>query len=135
MYLTGYFLVSVLLWRTQDRLCLLGHPDRVPDGERRLYEEIITADTELRKIINRMPIFFREQRIQDKTLPVHILQQREVTQLSLSHKVCIPSSAYFERTPDYSMLTMILVPKHPPPFSDILFSKPLVFVHKGLYLE
>ncbi|KAJ5419427.1 C6 transcription factor [Penicillium crustosum] len=83
--------VAVLLWRTQDRLCLLGHPDREPDGERRLYEEIIIADTELRKIISRMPIFFREKVSQDKTLPAHIVQQREVTQLSLSHKVCNPS--------------------------------------------
>lgn len=84
------FLVAVLLWRTQDRLYLLGHPDQVPNGERRLYEEIMTADTELRNIINRMPIFFREQEFQDEALPAHVLQQREVTYLSLSHKVRIP---------------------------------------------
>lgn len=84
-------LVAVLLWQTQDRLCILGHPAQIPDGERRLYEEIIKADTELRKIIKRMPIFFRECRPQDNTLPSNILQQKEVTQLSLSHKVCISS--------------------------------------------
>lgn len=88
-------LVAVLLWRTQDRLCVLGHPSRVSDGERKLYEEIIMADTELRKIIDRMPIFFRQYNPHDENLPSHILQQKEVTQLSLSHKVSITTFQIF----------------------------------------
>ncbi|CAI7663202.1 unnamed protein product [Penicillium bialowiezense] len=118
--------IAVLLWRTQDRLCALGHPSRVSDGERRLYEEIIRADAELRKITDQMPTFFRQHRPQDKALPAHVLQQKEVTQLSLSHKVWISILAVCDR-----MLTLTIVPEHSPPFSNILFPKPLVLLHKG----
>ena len=37
--LTVVLTVSVLIWKTQDRMCRLGHPDESQDGLRRLYDE------------------------------------------------------------------------------------------------
>ncbi|KAE8151317.1 hypothetical protein BDV25DRAFT_152784 [Aspergillus avenaceus] len=77
--------ISVLLWKTQDAMCAQGHPSQTPDGVKRLYEKVIQADTELRSIMKKVPVFFRSDQL-DHTLPPHILQQRKVTLLSLSHK-------------------------------------------------
>ena len=57
--LTVLLTVSVLIWKTHDRMCRAGHPDESQDGLRRLYDEVISADSELKKIMQNLPIFFR----------------------------------------------------------------------------
>ncbi|SPO07705.1 uncharacterized protein DNG_10400 [Cephalotrichum gorgonifer] len=78
--------ISVLIWKTQDRLCSLGHPSKMVDGLRKLYEEVIIADSELKKIMKRMPVFYREDNANLDVLPPHITQQRRVMLLSMCHK-------------------------------------------------
>lgn len=56
--LTVVLTVSVPIWKTQDRMCRVGHPDQSQDGIRRLYDEVISADSELKQIMQNIPTFF-----------------------------------------------------------------------------
>ncbi|KAL2823905.1 putative C6 transcription factor [Aspergillus cavernicola] len=78
--------VTVLIWRTQDRMCQQGHPDGVEDGLRKLYSEVIKADRELRQLMDKMPSFFRTAPEAPTMLPAHVRYQREVLSLALAHK-------------------------------------------------
>lgn len=39
-------------------MCRVGHPDQSQDGIRRLYDEVISADSELKQIMQNIPTFF-----------------------------------------------------------------------------
>ncbi|KAE8377608.1 hypothetical protein BDV26DRAFT_304886 [Aspergillus bertholletiae] len=78
--------VSVLIWKMQDRMLTLGHPGQSQDGLVKLYEEVIHADSELKKIMKHMPRFYREDGVVDSQLPPHIAQQRQAAMMSMAHK-------------------------------------------------
>ncbi|PYI12916.1 hypothetical protein BO99DRAFT_486158 [Aspergillus violaceofuscus CBS 115571] len=78
--------VAVLIWKTQDKMCQQGHPNKVDDGLRKLYTEVIQADRDLRELMNKMPSFFRGPTTSSSMQEVHIKFQREVLFLALAHK-------------------------------------------------
>ncbi|KAL6240230.1 hypothetical protein RBB50_012877 [Rhinocladiella similis] len=78
--------VSVLVWKTQDRMCSLGHPNRVQNGIRDIYGEVLLADSLLKEIIQEMPSFLREEVPSVQQDHHHVEQQRRALQLALAHK-------------------------------------------------
>lgn len=80
--------VSVLIWKTQDQMCKLGPPQEIGDGLHKLYSQVISADEELRSIMKKMPIFYREDGPPQESWPSNIQQQRHILFLALAHKVC-----------------------------------------------
>ncbi|KAL4951718.1 hypothetical protein BDW69DRAFT_201270 [Aspergillus filifer] len=82
--------VAVLIWKTQDKMCQLGHPNGVDDGLRKLYSEVIRADQELRELMEKMPTFFRTDyhtsTVHQNQHPAHIRHQHRILSLALAHK-------------------------------------------------
>ncbi|KAF9883349.1 hypothetical protein FE257_003565 [Aspergillus nanangensis] len=78
--------VSVLIWKTQDKMCSLGPPHQADDGLKKLYGEVINADEKLRFIMKNMPSFFQKDSTIDHYFPESIQQQRDTLYLGLAHK-------------------------------------------------
>lgn len=64
----------------------LGHPGDTADGMMRLYEAVIVADTELKKIMKELPVFYRRDDVLGECLPPFIEHQRRCTLIFMSHK-------------------------------------------------
>lgn len=79
--------VSVLIWKTQDRMCKIGHPLESRDGLRKLYDVVLQADSELKRLMSEIPAFFRIATASNLELPVHVNNQSRVLLLTLAHKV------------------------------------------------
>ncbi|GAM34098.1 C6 transcription factor [Talaromyces pinophilus] len=79
-------LVAVLIWKTQDRMFNLGHPSNTSDGMVKLYEEVMFADSQLKKIMTEMPIFYKENGVVDGQLPAYIIHQKQVLLIFMAHK-------------------------------------------------
>lgn len=67
-------------------MCRVGHPDESQDGLRRLYDEVISADSELKKIMQNLPTFFRGN-CHEQHEARNIEQQKCILQLAIAHKV------------------------------------------------
>lgn len=70
----------------QDRMCHLGHPHKSKDGLRRLYEEVLRADAQLKRLMQEMPNFYHDNVDKSPGLPQHVSHQRQVILLTLAHK-------------------------------------------------
>ena len=64
----------------------LGHPDKSQDGLRKLYDEVISADSELKQMMQNLPMFFRPNSHEQNEVR-SLEQQKSVLQLALAHKV------------------------------------------------
>lgn len=67
-------------------MCRVGHPDESQDGLRRLYDEVISADSELKQIMQNLPTFFRGD-CHERNEARNVEQQKCVLQLAIAHKV------------------------------------------------
>lgn len=68
-------------------MCTLGHPNKIQDGLRRLYEEVLLADSELKHIIQDLPPFFRHGESSQEPSSATAIQQKQILHLSNAHKV------------------------------------------------
>ena len=69
-------------------MCSLGHPSRSDDGLRKLYDEVLHADIEMKRIMKEMPNFYRDDAtVQPGGIPEHVVHQKHVSVLSFAHKV------------------------------------------------
>jgi hypothetical protein len=64
----------------------LGHPSNTSDGMVKLYEEVMFADSQLKKIMTEMPIFYKENTVGGERLPAYITHQKQVLLIFLAHK-------------------------------------------------
>ena len=88
-------IVAVLIWKAQDKMCRRGHPYAVEDGLRKLYSEVLSADQELRQLLDNMPKFFTSE-ASDMEFPVRLRYQQATIALTMAHKVSgVPSSFLF----------------------------------------
>lgn len=68
-------------------MCKIGHPLETRDGLRKLYDVVLQADSELKKLMNEIPAFFHITTANSNELPVHVQNQSRVLLLTLAHKV------------------------------------------------
>ena len=69
-------------------MCSLGHPNKSDDGLRKLYDEVLHADIEMKRIMKEMPRFYHDdETVQPRGLPEHVVHQKHVGVLSFAHKV------------------------------------------------
>jgi hypothetical protein len=81
-----FMTVAALIWKTQDRMCQQGHPNAVEGGLHKLYSEVIQSDREMRELMDKIPVFFKNES-GGRELPAHVRRQREVLSISFAHKV------------------------------------------------
>lgn len=64
----------------------LGHPSNTSDGMVKLYEEVMFADSQLKKIMTEMPIFYKENGACGGQLPAYITHQKQILLVFMAHK-------------------------------------------------
>lgn len=97
-------------------MCKIGHPLETRDGLRKLYEVVLQADGELKKIMSEIPVFFRVTTVSSNEVPAHVHNQSRVLLLTMAHKVGIPYN-YSEPDP----LVILILLTH---ISSVLFNSP-----------
>lgn len=86
------FQVSVVVWRHQDRLVSVGHPEKSSDGIYKLYDQVLLADEELRDVWRKMPKFLHDENIELAEWPHNVAHIKRIHHLSMAHKVFRGSS-------------------------------------------
>ena len=69
----------------------LGHPSNTSDGIVKLYEEVMFADSQLKKIMTEMPFFYKENGVADGQLPAYIIHQKQALLIFMAHKASLES--------------------------------------------
>jgi hypothetical protein len=83
-------LVAVVILNHQDRMLAAGHPLASEHGITNLYNQVISADEQLKDTYHAMPAFLKDDSVlnnRDASCPDHMKFQGSITFLSYAHKV------------------------------------------------
>lgn len=123
--------MAVVILKHQDRMLAAGHPLASEHGITKLYDQVISADEQLKDAYHALPAFLKDDSVLNNgnmSYPDHLKFQSSIVFLSYAHKVSLAIDCL-----EYSGLQNVADTHDSSPLSSRVLSRPSFLLYPGEY--